>query len=94
MSIKIQKIIKYIPYVNILVLIAWFLFYVKNKLDPKRFFIGALKFILLGLGIYYIPNEIVIKVVMNETVVTFVTMLLIYVYMLMVSIIAIKDQEK
>lgn len=93
MDIKTQKIIRFIPIVNFITVVFWFLMYYKNPISKKRLYKKLLVvglYCLLIMIVEIIFNSIV-KIDMLATLVSFVAS---YLSLLAFSFIAVRDQEK
>jgi hypothetical protein len=93
MSIKTQKILKYIPVVNFIIIFYWINAYAKNVTSTFRF----LKNLLKVFGIILLINipRIVLDFLSAPTIVQNIIFILsVYLSLFSWTVIAIKDQEK
>ena len=96
MSIKTQKIIRFIPFVNlILITIQWFLFYSRNDVPNKiKRIIRHLLIVAAGCLIIMII-EVILDMLFNHTLFTIIINLLVsFADMYIFSSVLIYDQEK
>ena len=96
MSIKTQKIISFIPIVNILVIgIQWLLFYHRNAINNRMCrIIGKLLIASIACLIPMIAEIIVDSLLDNALIETTVNLLVSFAYAFIFSIVMIYDQEK
>ena len=94
MSIKTQKIIRFIPFLNFtLIIIQWFKMYHKNNLPTKRFIVKLL--IIFATCIVVTIPEIVLDSLFNiASLEQAVNLVVSYVYTYIFSSVAIYDQEQ
>ena len=94
MSIKTQKIISFFPIVNFIVIIfVWLSFYFKHAMKMTRFLRNVL-IIFLGMLVVNIPRVVLYYFVQSNVVDTIAYWISIYLTTLVISRIAIWDQEK
>ena len=93
MSIKVQKIIKYIPYINLFLLFVWLFEYSRRSNEGnmgfvKKFMLGAVMAIVINIPrilLSFIIDSVIINAILLH--------LSIYASSLVICSIAIKDQE-
>ena len=94
MTIKTQKIIRFVPFVNVIVTVFQFYrFYYQHNV-PKRNFFKTLAYIailcivvaIFDLGMDYIISYHTIEIIIDY--------IATYLYMFIISTVVIKDQEK
>lgn len=93
MSIKTQKILKYIPIVNLLIMFFWIGAYYRHITKPSRFIINLLK-IFAGIIIINLPRIIAYFLGISEIIIELLYYVATYLTMLCIAHIAIIDQEK
>lgn len=93
MSIKTQKILKYIPIVNLLVMFIWIGAYSRHISKPSRFNINLLK-MFAGMIIINLPRIMANYLGAPEIIIELLFYVATYLSMLCIAHIAIIDQEK
>ena len=93
MSIKSQKIINFIPIINIAIMFVWISFYFKNVMKMKRFLKNVL-IIFLGMIIVNIPRIVLNNFIQSDIIQIIVYCVSIYLTLFVIARIAIWDQEK
>jgi len=92
MSIKKQKIISFIPIINFSIFFFWIYSYIKNNIKRMRF-LKYLLYMFVVIILSSIPRIIVSYALNNETINNILFGLQMYFIPLLISFIAIKDQE-
>lgn len=92
MSISKQKIIRFIPLLNVVTVFFWFksLKYAENKIKNV---IKTLSFIYASLLAITIARIVLIKLVENDVVMVFGTIACIYCYFFAISFFTVRAQE-
>lgn len=93
MKIKTQKILKFIPIANFIILFIWIGAYYKHVTKPSRFIKNLLK-MFLAVILITIPRIAAYKIGAPEFVLQLLLYICTYLSMLIMAMIAIKDQEK
>ena len=93
MDIKTQKIIRFIPMVNFITVIFWFIMYYKNPIPKKRLYkkLLIIACACVSIMILEIILESFIKTDIAITIINFITS---YLSLLAFSFVAVQDQEK
>ena len=93
MTLKKQKIIKYIPIIQFITTFCWIRYYQKNNLPYSAFFKSSLKTIVFLLAIN-IPRMILHIIFQNELLDSILYYMSIYPCFFGVATIAVSDQEQ
>ncbi len=93
MSIKNQEILKWIPLLNIIIFIFWFKAYAKNVATSTRFVKNLLKMFMV-LIIFHVPRAFLYTLQISDVFHDIAFYMSLYLSLLFMSIIAIKDQKK
>ena len=92
MSVKLQKILLFIPAANIFLLICWPSFYLKNKLPIWRF-LKRLSLMLLMVAAIQVPRALLNLYGISNTLEVILRWVSIYLVFVLFGYIAIKDQQ-
>ena len=93
MTLKTQKIIMYIPIVQIITFFCWLMYYYKKNLKKSDFF--KTLFLIIGwVVVITIPRIILNAIFKNETLDNIVFYIFLYPTLFGISYIAVADQEK
>lgn len=92
MSIKTQKVLRFIPIVNLITAFMWLYAIHKNNVPKLEMFKWAFKMVGLIL-IVVIPNILVDKLCPINMIVTICNLVFIYLYLFAISFIAVAHQQ-
>ena len=93
MSIKTQKIIKYIPIINFIIMFCWINVYCKNVVKPTRFAKNLLKWFAWAI-IIHTPRAILSFCNIPDWINTVLFWISVYFTFFSMAVVAIRDQEK
>lgn len=93
MSIKTQKILRFIPIINIITYYYWLRLCFKKPVRMKTFLADLLR-IFLGILIITIIRIVISRILKSETIDLIVTNISIYFYLLVIAWFSVRAQEK
>ncbi len=93
MSIKTQKILRFIPIINFITMFCWIRLCFKKQVKTRTFIADEIK-IIIGVLIITIIRIIISKILKSDNIDLIVTNISMYFYLLIIAWFSVKAQEK